>query len=258
MRRVLLRSFTRPPWPWLFGLAAIGLLLSAVRSSHAALPGLCGGDTARLLLAMGPGEVFRLVFDFNLPGDLALDWMLMFVAMMPPLLAVAVMHVRRSVFPRDRVVALASFALAYTAMWMAAGPLLVGAALLLRLLAGANAPLIALVLALIWSASPWQRRALNRSHRLRRIGMFGLAPARDSLVYGIVHGGWCVMSCWAWMLASLVAGTWHVAAMAVVGAMMLLERLRPPSVPRWRWPLLFRTAARALHRAVRPVRVAHG
>jgi predicted metal-binding membrane protein len=92
--------------------------------------------------------------------------------------------------------------------------------------------------ALLWSASPWQRAALNRGHRLARISLFGWAAARDCVRFGVVHGGWCVASCWPWMLAAMVAKDWHLPFMVAAGAIMLGERLAQPNRPRWHWPVL--------------------
>jgi predicted metal-binding membrane protein len=160
----------------------------------------------------------------------------MLLAMMPPLLVAPLLHVWRSSLPRRRVRALAHFISAYGAVWMAAGPILIGLALLLQLIAGDAAFAAALLLATVWSASPWQRAALNRGHRLRRIGLFGWAADCECLSFGATHAAWCVASCWPFMLVPLVAGRWHVAAMMCAGAVMLAERLAAPDRPRWRLP----------------------
>jgi predicted metal-binding membrane protein len=233
-----MRSFARAPWPLLFASAGFGLILSAYGAGRATLPAFCGADTARLLLASGWQDALGWALVLNPPVRVLSDWALMLLAMMPPLLAVPLMHVWRSSLPRRRVRALAYFVLGYGCLWMAAGPILISLALLLQLVAGNGVLAFAggLLLATIWSASPWQRAALNRSHRLRRIGLFGWAADRECLTFGVIHAVWCVASCWAWMLVPLAAGRWHIPAMMFAGAVMLGERLAAPNRPRWRLP----------------------
>lgn len=237
---LVLRTFARAPWPLLFALAGLGLILSVHGAGHATLPAFCGADTAWMLFASGWPDALELILALNPPARLSGDWALMLLAMMPPLLAAPLMHVWRSSLPRRRLRALALFTLGYGSVWMTAGPILIGLALLLQLVAREGAFIGALLLATVWSASPWQRAALNRSHRLRRIGLFGWAADRDCWRFGTMHALWCVASCWAWMLAPLAAGTWHVPAMAFAGAVILCERLAAPDRPRWRLPAFVR------------------
>lgn len=233
-----LRSFTRAPWPTLFALAGCGLILSVQSSGNATLPAFCGAGAPWLQVASSWSDALHLALAFNPPAGLLADWALMLLAMMPPLLAMPLMHVCWSSLPRRRVRALACFALGYAFVWLAAGPVLIALAVLLRLIAGGTTPafVIALLIATVWSASPWQRDALNHGHRMRRIGLFGLAADRECLTFGLIHAAWCVASCWAWMLVPLAAGPWHIAAMILAGAAMLSERLAIPDRPRWRLP----------------------
>jgi predicted metal-binding membrane protein len=240
MRRPLLAyGFGHAPWPHLFAVAAGGLLVAELRADAAMLPGLCGpGLAARL--AMRPDEAWAIVLAFNAPSALVADWFVMLVAMMPPLLALALLHVWRSVLPRHRALALACFLSGYVAMWLVAGIPLVATALWLALLTsgGPALPLVALGLALLWSASPWQRAALNRGHRVAGIAALGASMSRDACRFGLQHGAWCVASCWAWMLVPLAGGRWHVPAMALCALAMLADRLSPPGRPRWRRPAI--------------------
>jgi predicted metal-binding membrane protein len=234
----VLRSFARAPWPVLFALAGFGLILSAYGAARATLPAFCGAGTARLLLTFGWPDALKVALALNPPARLLADWASMLLAMMPPLLAAPLMHVWRSSLPRRRVSALACFAVGYGVVWMMAGPILIGLALLLQLIAGEGALAFAaaVLIAIVWSASPWQRTALNRSHRLRRIGLFGWAAYRECLAFGLIHAVWCIASCWAWMLAALAATWSHIPAMVFAGALMLAERLAAPERPRWRLP----------------------
>jgi predicted metal-binding membrane protein len=240
LRAPAIRSFAYAPWPALFALAAAGLTLTAYNAGGTALPAFCGAGTARALRELGWPDALGLALALNPPGRLMADWALMLLAMMPPLLAPPLMHVWRSSLPRRCLWGTVCFVLGYGSLWMLAGTILIGLALLLQLAARESALAFAgaLLLAIVWSASPWQRIALNRSHRLRRIGLFGWAADRDCLSFGAIHALWCVASCWAWMLAALTAGPWHVAAMMLAGTIMLGERLAPPQRPHWRLPLL--------------------
>lgn len=237
---VPLRAFGYPPWPLLFAVAGVGLAASAFPSGSATLAAICAQGAA--LPADGWADAARSVLAVTPPGRLLADWSLMLLAMMPPLLAVPLMHVWRSSLPRRRAGALASFILGYVAVWLAMGPVLIAAAFVLQAATGEAAFLAALLIAAVWSASPWQRRALNRAHRLPRIGLFGWPALRDALAFGAVHAAWCVASCWAWMLAPLTAGRWHLVAMALAGFVMLVERLARPDRPRWRAPQLVASA----------------
>lgn len=240
---VLLRSFTRPPWPLLFAVAAFGLLLSAVGTGHAMLPDFCGAVEGLLAASRWP-DALDTAFALNPPLRLLADWALMLVAMMPPLLAMPLMHIWRSSLPRNRLWVCAAFVVAYWAVWMAAGLMLTAFALFWRMAVGDGALAGAAVLALLWSASPFHRAALNRGHRVRRIGLFGWRAHRDGLTFGGLHGLWCVASCWAWMVVPLVAGAWHMPTMMLAGLVMLAERLSLPCPPRWRWPQVVSIVAR--------------
>jgi predicted metal-binding membrane protein len=235
-----LHAFAYPPWPLLLSLAATGLAVSAwTASGPMPLAVFCAGGFVPPPSAEGWASAAWLAMTLNPPARLLGDWMLMLLAMTPPLLATPLMHVWRSSLPRRRLGALVAFVAAYVAVWLAAAPALILAAILLLSTLGAGGGLLAaLAVAGVWSAGPWQRKALNFSHLPRRIGLFGWAPWRDSAAFGVVHAGWCVASCWTWMVLPLTAGRWHVAAMALAGLIMLVERLAPAGPARWRapWP----------------------
>ena len=244
------REFARPLWRGLFAAAGAGLLgIALMGTGSADLPSLCGGSWLPLVAAVGPVEALWYIFaTASLPGQEA-EWAVMLVAMMPPLLAQPIDHVLRSSRPSGRARAVAGFTLGYGAIWMLAGVPLVLLALLLVAALGDVAPVAALVLALTWSASPWQRRAQNRGHRVRRLSVLGWRADRDAIAYGVVHGGWCVSTCWAWMLVPLTLANHHLPAMMAVGLVLFIERLAPAAAPRWRWPVPVMVAIRAVSHA---------
>lgn len=130
------------------------------------------------------------------------------------------------------------FLLGYSTLWMAAGLLLSAIALLLSLVFPDSALGLSVLLAVLWSASPWHRAALNRGHRLQRIGLFGWKADRDCLGFGLSHGVWCIGACWAWMLVPLLVHHGHIPVMLLAGAIMLAERLAAGDRPSWRVPLI--------------------
>ncbi|MGE7955165.1 DUF2182 domain-containing protein [Pseudomonas sp. NPDC089530] len=233
----ILRSFTQAPWPLLFATAGLGLALSLYHGGHTALPAFCSVADGLSAVTRWP-TALAAEWALNPPQHGLANWALMLLAMMPPLLAMPLMHVWHSSRPRRRLRAALGFLLGYTALWLAAGPLLSSFALLLQLSFGEAALASALLMAILWSASPWQRAALNRGHRMRRIGLFGWAADRDCLCFGATHGVYCIASCWAWMLVPLLGGAWHLPLMLLAGAILLVERLAPSDRPSWRWPVL--------------------
>jgi predicted metal-binding membrane protein len=223
---IVLRSFGTAPWPLLFATAIIGFALSSRQLREATLADICSTDSA----------ITRNFAALTTPGAVA-GWAEMVVAMMPPLLAMPLVYVWNATMTKRRPRAALLFVGGYFAVWMAAGPLLLGLALLLNLAARDAAFGLAFALAVTWSASPWQRAVLNRSHRLPRLRLFGWAGDRDRFAYGVTHAAYCVASCWAWMLVPLVAGDWHLPVMLVAGLIVLAERLSAPRRPAWRWPV---------------------
>ncbi|BAN53784.1 MULTISPECIES: DUF2182 domain-containing protein [Pseudomonas] len=233
----ILRGFTRAPWPLLFATAGVGLVLCIYNNGHAAYAAFCisaeGLDVAALWFSAIRAELVMTPLH-----EVLSSWALMLVAMMPPLLAMPLMHVWRSSLPRRRVRALVGFLLGYSTLWMAAGLLLSAIALLLSLVFPDSALGLSVLLAVLWSASPWHRAALNRGHRLQRIGLFGWKADRDCLGFGLSHGVWCIGACWAWMLVPLLVHHGHIPVMLLAGAIMLAERLAAGDRPSWRVPLI--------------------
>jgi predicted metal-binding membrane protein len=238
-RFLLLETLFAPPFRGPMLVAGAALALSSTLDVHAYLPLLCGSGADHLSVGAILASA-RLQIATDSPASLALAWLAMLLAMMTPLIALPLSHVRASSLAARRDRAAAGFLLGYFGVWMFAGIPLLAAAFTLRLLAGSvlAAFLAASVIALVWSASPLQKAAQNRAHRLRRIGLFGLAADRDCVVFGAALGGWCLASCWAWMLVPLFVSAAHVPAMAAVAAIVMAERLRGPGPPRWRAPVV--------------------
>lgn len=226
----------RPPWPVLLGVSAAGYavwLLGAIGFLPAAVCAAGGGSWAG---GANLSAVIGATLTLNPPGSLMTGWGIMLAAMMPPLLAAPIAHVRHSSLVRGRGRAVAGFVAGYATVWLAMAVPLGLLALLAHTALGKAAFPIAVAAALAWSASPVHRRLVNRAHRLRPISPCGLRADGDRLLLGIEHGLLCAATCWAWMLVPLLAGGWHYAAMAATGAVLLAERLSPPGAVRWRLP----------------------
>jgi predicted metal-binding membrane protein len=250
---LLLAALGRPPHRGPMLAAATALIVSLTLDRHVDLPSFCGA------IAIGEiGQQARLVAVLNAPDRLALAWVAMLIAMMTPLIAIPLAYVRGSSLPNRQWRAACGFLLGYFSCWVAAGPALIGSAILLRLVTGSAAASFAaaLALALLWSASPVQQAAQNRSHRLRRIGLFGLAADRDCIRFGAIHGGWCVAICWPWMLVTLTVAHGHVAVMLAVAAIVLAERMRRGGRPHWRLPLALSLPAGWIRRGASQGRIA--
>jgi len=180
---------------------------------------------------------WQMLWAANPPGPLAIDWALMLVAMMGPMLIAPLYHIRISSFDRRRMRSMALFIAGYGAIWMAAGVLIVAVELAAASVFRQSylpAIIVGLV-ALVWQASPFKQRCLNRCHSHRPLAAFGFAADLDVLRLGLETGIWCTGSCWAAMLFPMLLPAGHFFAMAAVALLMFCERLDPPRMPAWQW-----------------------
>lgn len=187
--------------------------------------------------ANGAGGSWQMLLAANPPGPLAMDWALMLVAMMGPMLVAPLYHIRISSFDRRRLRSMALFVAGYFVVWMAAGVVIIAmelAAISLLPQSYLPAAIVGLV-ALIWQASPFKQRCLNRCHSHRPLAAFGFAADLDVLRFGLETGLWCTGSCWAAMLFPMLLLNGHFVAMAAVALLMFCERLDPPRTPAWQW-----------------------
>jgi predicted metal-binding membrane protein len=178
----------------------------------------------------------HMLFTMNPPTTLAIDWFLMLVAMMAPVVIPPIRHIYRRTFANRRSRSILFFLAGYTAVWMASGILLVALELILRFSAPESyLPASAgLLIALIWQCSPFKQRCLNRCHNHRELAAFGSAADLDALRFGLAHGLWCAGSCWLWMLLPMLLPQAHLFAMFAVTLLIISERLEQPCPPRWR------------------------
>jgi predicted metal-binding membrane protein len=232
---------TRGPWPALLMVSLVGWIAPLALSRWFAVPDFCGGSAGPW---PGPDALA-----LNQPGLLVLPWLLMLLAMMPPLLARPIRHLWRRSLRRRRTRAIAQYVAVYTAVWLLGGVVLLAAAIVLqRLVEAAVIPAVAI--ALLWQATPAKQACLNGCHRLPPLATFGLPADLDCLRFGLTSGLWCVGTCWALMLVPLAAGAGHLALMAIASVVMLAERLPPPRPARWHVPLPAQLMSGALVRRV--------
>lgn len=229
-----------PPTPWLtriaIGLSAIGWSCVALTMTGPTLPALCSSIVSTGYWSASAVQAWWFA---NPPIQLAMGWLWMLLAMMPPMLRRPAAHVWRQSLHRRRWSAVAAFASGYFTTWMIAGvPLL--AAVTVVLWTGRERPEAAFVAVFVcvlaWQASPRRQRSFNRCHRQPTLRAFGWHAYGDAFRFGSSHALSCIALCGPWMLLALIAGAGHLPAMVATAVLMSLERDRPGSPERWQWP----------------------
>ena len=221
------------PLPTLIAVDLAGWVVLA--NSHFSLltPDFCSSLPVDWMAQGSAGVVSALIL--NPPAQLIMSCLIMLVAMMTPLLARPIAHLWNHSLARLRALAIALFVATYAGVWLLAACVLVALAVALKAFAGAAAlptPALAVVIALIWQATPAKQTCLNRCHRLPRLSAFGLATVWDCVPYGAMTALWCVGACWALMLVPLIVDEMHFAIMAGVAAVLFIER--QARATRWR------------------------
>jgi predicted metal-binding membrane protein len=212
--------------------ASAGMLVLAPELEMAGrIPALCGSFRPAELVDAASASLSTFPV-----ADLAVSWILMVLAMMPPLAAAGVNHVVASSIPQRRSRALALLLLGYCVVWASAGAVVLPLAAAAMFALGGFAMPVSLAAALVWMCSPVAAAARGRCHRLFRIALRGWPADRDCLLQGAWLGAWCVISCWLWMLPLLTTHFWHGAAMAMIGILLLVDRFAPGGTSGWSAP----------------------
>ena len=189
---------------------------------------------------------------FASPTSLVAGWALMVLAMMTPLIARPLLHVREQSLARRQRRAMLLFAAGYGSVWLAAGLVLQPLAWLLpSLVPGAPwaGVAVAALVAVVWQMSPAKQACLNRCHRQPALAAFGLEADLDALGFGVGHGLWCVAACAPLMLlaeSGQAIGLWL--AMPATALFILAERFEWPGPFVWRLRLPLRAARVAASR----------
>jgi predicted metal-binding membrane protein len=221
-------AISSPATRWLLAPAAFAWLC---------LLWLSGGEhTLALCIAPRPtlfdGLVANLAAGFQSvdPVRWGIEWALMIVAMMFPLLVPMVRHVAARSFAARRERSVGLFVASYAMVWLAAAAassvaLVAARAGLQTLHLAPWAGLICCGVAAQWQVSAAKRRAINRCHGTVALRPWGRDADRDAIGFGMLHGTRCVRSCLPVMLLPLVGG-YGLPAMAAIAAILLAERAR--------------------------------
>ncbi|WP_395245541.1 DUF2182 domain-containing protein [Agromyces sp. MMS24-K17] len=162
-------------------------------------------------------------------------WALMAVAMMLPTALPAVRYVALMSRPAMRWRLAAAFVLAYLAVWMVVGLVVVGLAVVgagpvlttTAVGGGALAPItliVGIVVASAWELTRWKQRALAQCCRTVPIRLRGWPATASALGFGARNAGWCVVACGPAMAVLMAAGH-PLVATVVVGALLASEKL---------------------------------
>jgi predicted metal-binding membrane protein len=194
------------------------------------------------LLPMGEMPAEPLSASYLLPAFSM--WSIMMVAMMvPSAIPMHLLHARIDKTPSARRRAMHSylFALAYLLIWAAfsaaaplAQALLIRAGLVsamtLSLGSGALAAAI-LVLVAAYEMTAAKRVCLDKCQSPLLFVLKNLRPgASGAFRLGLLHGLFCLGCCWALMLLLFVGGVMNLAWVAVIGIIVIGEKVAPP---RW-------------------------
>jgi predicted metal-binding membrane protein len=209
------------PLALLFGVALLAWLLSAGR-----MAGMDAGP------ATDPGTI----------GFYVTTWVVMMAAMMfpsiaPMVLAHAATEQGRAARGEGGAGATTAFVAGYLVCWTAFG---LGAYVLLELGRGLHLGILswdrdgpyvagaAIAVAAVYQLTPPKAACLAKCRDpldfVREHWRDGLG---GSLLMGAEHGAWCVGCCWALMVALFALGAMSIGWMALVAALIAIERLSP-------------------------------
>ena len=220
-----------PPLPGLIQLGLIGLLVGLAVLAWAITNEQMAGMDA------GPGTD---------PGTLGFFigvWVVMMAAMMFPSIApMVVMHARMQEGRRERrqqaaTGATAIFVGGYLVAWTAAGLVgyaifEVGTAVTGDAFSWDNAgPYLAggiVVAAALYQLTPLKDVCLRHCRSPFMFLIRHWRPGRaGALRMGVIHGGWCIGCCWALMASLFALGVMSLGWMALIAALIALEKLLP-------------------------------
>jgi predicted metal-binding membrane protein len=225
-------TLRRPPaLPEILRFGLLGLLILLALAGWAVTDGRMQGMDA------GPGT------DLGTLGFFVTTWVVMMGAMMFPSIApMVLMYARVHTGRQERgrsapAGATAAFVGGYLVTWTIAG--LVGYAIfdLSRSLSidaftwDRGGPYLAggvLIAAAIYQLTPLKDACLRRCRNPLMFLMTAWRPGRvGALRMGIEHGAWCVGCCWALMAALFALGVMSLSWMALVAALIAIEKLVP-------------------------------
>jgi len=158
-------------------------------------------------------------------------WHLMVIAMMLPVMAMKARGVAIRSFAERRHRAIGLFLIGYLVPWSTLGTLAAAA----RTIPWTHSEWLTVAVfavAACWAWLPIRERAMVMSYGHEPV----IAPAgreadRDCVRAGLAVGAWCLVSCWALMLACVLSGH-HLVALVIGASIGLAEGVsfRPPRV----------------------------
>jgi predicted metal-binding membrane protein len=219
-------TWRHPEW-WSLGLSAGAWLLLATTSASAsdlvAAHHHAGGAVAVITGLTGSAAVTGLT---GSAAAWVLGWLTMVVAMMVPLVLAQIRFVAGRSLWRRRHRAIGGFLIGYLGPWLVIGIGAAGLGVALQAdgrVAASWVAALGFVVAAAWQLSPIKWRALRGCDRTIPLSPRGWRADRDCVRYGWLVGGQCLLSCWALMLACMLAGH-GVLALAGVTIVTVAER----------------------------------
>jgi predicted metal-binding membrane protein len=222
--QALLTVATKAPLSTLIAVDLAGWVVLSNSHFSLLMPDFCSSLPGNWMAQGSAGLVTALIL--SPPAQLIMSCLIMLVAMMTPLLARPITHVWNHSLARLRAPAIALFVAAYAGVWLVAACVLMAIALALKAFSSAAFPIpaLAVLIALIWQATPAKQTCLDRCDRLPRLSAFFSTTVWDCVRYGTTTALWCVGACWALMLVPLVVDGMHFTTMAGVTAVLFVER----------------------------------
>jgi predicted metal-binding membrane protein len=157
-------------------------------------------------------------------GALLASWALMVVAMMLPLVREQARWLALRSLRRDSRRVVATFTLAYLALWVAFGA--VAIAVLEPVRGSLWAVALALAVAAVWQCAPARRRLLRRCGVQRAPAVHGRRALADRLRAGLLAGRRCIGTCGPLMAPMAIAH--HPALMVGAALVVAGERRQAP------------------------------
>lgn len=152
-------------------------------------------------------------------------WALMAGAMMVPPALPSVHHVAVNSLYWRRRRAVAEFLLVFLAIWIAFGVFVLGAIDNWGATSSRWSLPAALLVAAAWQLTPFKVRALSACHRPHPLPPSGWRAMLGTARFGWRDGNACLTSCWAMMLAAVLAGPASLLWMGGVTAVVTAEKL---------------------------------
>jgi predicted metal-binding membrane protein len=198
---------------------------------HTRVPGI-----SALCLARSDGtstylsENFLAAWKTGTFHEMAIDWLIMTLAMLPLLAVSPIRHVAIRSFAARRQRSILVFLAAACLPWLMLGLISLSILAAMPRSWTGNPVVIAsgFIVAALWQITPMKHLALYRCHRTFPLAPTGWQADRDCAAHGFAYGQICVVSCWAMMLAATLASHGLIANLCIQGVALWERRARVP------------------------------